>query len=84
MKDDQNGKLADSCQNLNAVSLCPEFVWNVEEDFKPVPGTWIPAKDIEFSNGKPLPDENGHMPGTYGAAQVKWGGRSGEGNQFLK
>ncbi|XP_009705097.1 PREDICTED: uncharacterized protein C12orf29 homolog, partial [Cariama cristata] len=39
------------------------FVWNVEEDFKPVPDTWIPAKDIEFSNGNPLPDENGHMPG---------------------
>lgn len=53
--------------------LCPEFVWNIEEDFKPVPDTWIPAKDIEFSNGNPLPDENGHMPGTYDAVQVKLG-----------
>ncbi|XP_054023856.1 uncharacterized protein C12orf29 homolog [Dryobates pubescens] len=48
---------------LCALDGCREFVWNVEEDFKPVPDTWIPAKDIEFSNGNPLPDENGHMPG---------------------
>ncbi|XP_066175343.1 RNA ligase 1 isoform X3 [Sylvia atricapilla] len=45
------------------VTTYKEFVWNIEEDFKPVPDTWIPAKDIEFSNGNPLPDENGHMPG---------------------
>ncbi|XP_075352633.1 RNA ligase 1 isoform X3 [Mycteria americana] len=48
---------------LYSLEDCKEFVWNVEEDFKPVPDTWIPAKDIEFSNGNPLPDENGHMPG---------------------
>ncbi|KAJ7410331.1 hypothetical protein WISP_109217 [Willisornis vidua] len=45
------------------VTTYKEFVWNIEEDFKPVPDTWIPAKDLEFSNGNPLPDENGHMPG---------------------
>ncbi|POI31672.1 hypothetical protein CIB84_004577 [Bambusicola thoracicus] len=45
------------------VTTYKEFIWNVEEDFKPVPDTWIPAKEIEFSNGNPLPDENGHMPG---------------------
>ncbi|XP_066489248.1 RNA ligase 1 [Tiliqua scincoides] len=39
------------------------FAWNVEEDFKPVPECWIPAKDIEYCNGKPFPDENGHIPG---------------------
>lgn len=54
------------CHCLNVSFLCPEFLWNVEEDFRPVPDTWIPAKDIEFSNGSPLPDENGHMPGTRG------------------
>ncbi|KAK2544322.1 C12orf29 [Columba livia] len=48
---------------LYSLEDCKEFVWNIEEDFKPVPDTWIPAKDIEFSNGNPLPDENGHMPG---------------------
>uniref|UniRef100_A0A803XZN4 RNA ligase 1 n=1 Tax=Meleagris gallopavo TaxID=9103 RepID=A0A803XZN4_MELGA len=48
---------------LYSVEDCKEFIWNVEEDFKPVPDTWIPAKEIEFSNGNPLPDENGHMPG---------------------
>ncbi|KAM6424926.1 RNA ligase 1 isoform 4-T4 [Rhynochetos jubatus] len=48
---------------LYSLEDCREFVWNVEEDFKPVPDTWIPAKDLEFSNGNPLPDENGHMPG---------------------
>ncbi|XP_031963139.1 uncharacterized protein C12orf29 homolog isoform X4 [Corvus moneduloides] len=58
---------------LYSLEDCKEFVWNIEEDFKPVPDTWIPAKDIEFSNGNPLPDENGHMPGTYDAAQVKLG-----------
>jgi len=71
LKDDQ--KWLTVCQKLNVTFICLEFVWNVEEDFKPVPDTWIPAKDIEFSNGRPLPDENGHMPGSYGAAQLKWG-----------
>lgn len=54
------------CANLNATFICLEFIWNFEEDFKPVPDTWIPAKEVEFSNGNPLPDENGHMPGKYG------------------
>ncbi|KAM6291441.1 RNA ligase 1 [Porphyrio hochstetteri] len=49
--------------SLYSLAGCKEFVWNVEEDFRPVPDTWIPAKDIEFSNGNPLPDENGHVPG---------------------
>lgn len=40
-----------------------EFFWNVEEDFKPVPECWIPAKEIEQLNGNPVPDENGHIPG---------------------
>lgn len=40
-----------------------EFFWNVEEDFKPVPECWIPAKEIEQINGNPIPDENGHIPG---------------------
>ncbi|XP_003221179.2 RNA ligase 1 [Anolis carolinensis] len=39
------------------------FTWNVEEDFRTVPESWIPAKEIERCNGKPLPDENGHIPG---------------------
>ncbi|KAH0616728.1 hypothetical protein JD844_028085, partial [Phrynosoma platyrhinos] len=39
------------------------FTWSVEEDFRPVPECWIPAKETEHCNGKPLPDENGHIPG---------------------
>ncbi|XP_063165030.1 RNA ligase 1 [Candoia aspera] len=39
------------------------FTWNVEEDFRSVPECWIPAKEIEYYNGKPFPDENGHIPG---------------------
>ncbi|XP_053112355.1 uncharacterized protein C12orf29 homolog [Hemicordylus capensis] len=39
------------------------FAWNTEEDFKSVPECWIPAKEIEYRNGKPFPDENGHIPG---------------------
>lgn len=75
MEDDQNVKLTNSLPKPTTF-VCLEFVWNIEEDFKPVPDTWIPAKDIEFSNGNPLPDENGHMPGTYDAAQIKRGRQS--------
>ncbi|XP_034983157.1 RNA ligase 1 [Zootoca vivipara] len=39
------------------------FTWNIEDDFKPVPECWIPTKEIEYCNGKPFPDENGHIPG---------------------
>ncbi|KAG7222866.1 hypothetical protein INR49_028106 [Caranx melampygus] len=37
--------------------------WNVEEDFKTVPETWIPAHRVKHHNGRPLPDEHGHIPG---------------------
>ncbi|XP_036011865.1 RNA ligase 1 isoform X2 [Mus musculus] len=53
-----------------------EFHWNTEEDFKPVPECWIPAKEIEKQNGKPVPDENGHIPGWVpvekGSKQYCW------------
>ncbi|XP_020633314.2 RNA ligase 1 isoform X2 [Pogona vitticeps] len=39
------------------------FTWNIEEDFRTVPECWIPAKEKEHCNGKPFPDENGHIPG---------------------
>ncbi|TNN00154.1 hypothetical protein fugu_011400 [Takifugu bimaculatus] len=39
------------------------FTWNVEEDFKAVPDTWIPAHRVKHANGHPLPDEHGHIPG---------------------
>uniref|UniRef100_A0A8D0BUV6 RNA ligase 1 n=1 Tax=Salvator merianae TaxID=96440 RepID=A0A8D0BUV6_SALMN len=39
------------------------FNWNIEEDFRPVPDCWIPAKKTEYCNGKALPDENGCIPG---------------------
>ncbi|XP_013931193.1 PREDICTED: uncharacterized protein C12orf29 homolog isoform X2 [Thamnophis sirtalis] len=39
------------------------FTWNIEDDFRSVPECWIPAKEIEYYNGKPFPDENGHIPG---------------------
>lgn len=41
----------------------PGFTWNIEDDFKTVPECWIPATEIEHCNGKPFPDENGHIPG---------------------
>ncbi|CAJ0922422.1 unnamed protein product [Ranitomeya imitator] len=40
-----------------------DFVWNIDDDFKVVPDFWIPAKGVSHSNGKPYPDENGHIPG---------------------
>ncbi|XP_013873076.1 RNA ligase 1 isoform X2 [Austrofundulus limnaeus] len=39
------------------------FMWNVEEDFKTVPETWIPAHRVKHHDGHPIPDENGHIPG---------------------
>ncbi|XP_054552134.1 uncharacterized protein C12orf29 homolog isoform X2 [Talpa occidentalis] len=48
---------------LHSKQKSNEFFWNVEEDFKPVPDCWIPAKEIEHLNGNPVPDENGHIPG---------------------
>lgn len=39
------------------------FCWNVEEDFKTVPETWIPAHGVKHLNELPVPDENGHIPG---------------------
>ncbi|KAG9335878.1 hypothetical protein JZ751_003535 [Albula glossodonta] len=40
-----------------------EFTWNVEEDFRNVPESWIPAHGVQHLNGQPVPDENGHIPG---------------------
>ncbi|KAK2842692.1 hypothetical protein Q5P01_012892 [Channa striata] len=42
---------------------CKGFTWNVEEDFKPVPETWIPAHRVKHHGGHPVPDEHGHIPG---------------------
>ncbi|XP_056137764.1 uncharacterized protein C12orf29 homolog isoform X1 [Lampris incognitus] len=39
------------------------FMWNLEEDFKVVPETWIPAHKVKHHNGHPVPDEHGHIPG---------------------
>lgn len=39
------------------------FTWNVEEDFKTVPGTWIAAHGVKHVDGQPVPDEHGHIPG---------------------
>lgn len=39
------------------------FSWNVEEDFKTVPESWIPAHGVKRVNEQPIPDENGHIPG---------------------
>ncbi|XP_069574747.1 RNA ligase 1 isoform X1 [Brachyistius frenatus] len=42
---------------------CKGFSWNVEEDFKTVPETWIPAHRVQHHRGLPVPDEHGHIPG---------------------
>ncbi|XP_029009953.1 uncharacterized protein C12orf29 homolog [Betta splendens] len=39
------------------------FTWNVEDDFKMVPETWIPAHRVKHHNSHPVPDEHGHIPG---------------------
>lgn len=43
-----------------------EFTWNFGEDFRKVPEAWIPAHGVAQSEGCPLPDENGHIPGEKG------------------
>ncbi|XP_018602938.2 RNA ligase 1 isoform X1 [Scleropages formosus] len=40
-----------------------EFAWNVEEDFRSVPDSWIPAHGVQHQNRQPVPDENGHILG---------------------
>lgn len=42
---------------------CKGFVWNVDEDFREVPESWIPAHGVRHENGHPVPDEHGHIPG---------------------
>lgn len=39
------------------------FSWNLEEDFKSVPEQWIPAHRVKHDNGRPIPDQLGHIPG---------------------
>ncbi|XP_008309389.1 RNA ligase 1 [Cynoglossus semilaevis] len=42
---------------------CKGFSWNLEEDFKSVPEQWIPAHRVKHDNGRPIPDQLGHIPG---------------------
>ncbi|XP_034391815.1 uncharacterized protein C12orf29 homolog [Cyclopterus lumpus] len=42
---------------------CDGFSWTVEEDFKAVPDTWIPAHRVQQRDGHPVPDRHGHIPG---------------------
>ncbi|CAB1322783.1 unnamed protein product [Coregonus sp. 'balchen'] len=42
---------------------CKGFTWNVKEDFKMVPESWVPAHRVQHHNGQPVPDEHGHIPG---------------------
>ncbi|XP_072291645.1 RNA ligase 1 [Eucyclogobius newberryi] len=39
------------------------FWWNMEEDFKCVPESWIPAHGVKHVKDQPVPDPNGHIPG---------------------
>nr|XP_029523283.1 uncharacterized protein C12orf29 homolog isoform X2 [Oncorhynchus nerka] len=39
------------------------FTWNVKEDFKTVPESWVPAHRVQYHNGQPVPDDHGHIPG---------------------
>uniref|UniRef100_A0A8B9J4H1 RNA ligase 1 n=1 Tax=Astyanax mexicanus TaxID=7994 RepID=A0A8B9J4H1_ASTMX len=39
------------------------FTWNMEEDFRAVPDSWIPAHRVRHENGHPVPEDYGHIPG---------------------
>ncbi|KAA0705141.1 hypothetical protein E1301_Tti023202 [Triplophysa tibetana] len=45
--------------------LHEDFLWNVEEDFREVPESWIPAHRVQHENGHLVPDEHGHIPGWF-------------------
>lgn len=38
-------------------------MWNVNEDFREVPESWMAAHRVQHENGHPVPDEHGHIPG---------------------
>ncbi|XP_067855407.1 RNA ligase 1 [Heptranchias perlo] len=40
-----------------------EFTWNLDDDFRKVPDSWIPAHGVVQLKGRSQPDENGHIPG---------------------
>ncbi|XP_068458718.1 RNA ligase 1 isoform X2 [Clinocottus analis] len=50
-------------KHQHAHHSCKGFSWNVEEDFKTVPETWIPAHRVKRNDGRPQPDDHGHIPG---------------------
>ncbi|XP_054889858.1 uncharacterized protein C12orf29 homolog isoform X2 [Poeciliopsis prolifica] len=50
-------------KHQHTLKSCKDFSWIVEEDFKTVPESWIPAHRVKHSNGHPIPDEHGHIPG---------------------
>ncbi|XP_043944361.1 uncharacterized protein C12orf29 homolog [Protopterus annectens] len=50
-------------KNFHRLGSSKEFIWNVEQDFKTVPDSWIPAAKMLQLNGNVQPDENGHIPG---------------------
>ncbi|XP_041072167.1 uncharacterized protein C12orf29 homolog isoform X1 [Carcharodon carcharias] len=39
------------------------FTWNLDDDFRTVSDSWIPAHGVLQINGRLQPDENGHIPG---------------------
>ncbi|XP_026991636.1 uncharacterized protein C12orf29 homolog isoform X1 [Tachysurus fulvidraco] len=50
-------------KHQHAQKTCKGFTWNVEEDFRTVPESWIPARRVRYESGHPVPDEHGHIPG---------------------
>ncbi|GAA6076143.1 uncharacterized protein C12orf29 homolog isoform X1 [Tachysurus ichikawai] len=50
-------------KHQHAQKTCKGFTWNVEEDFRTVPESWIPARGVRYESGHPVPDEHGHIPG---------------------
>ncbi|XP_078075750.1 RNA ligase 1 isoform X2 [Mustelus asterias] len=45
------------------VTKYKEFTWNLDDDFKTVTDSWLPAHGVVQINGQLQPDENGHIPG---------------------
>ncbi|XP_048404815.1 RNA ligase 1 isoform X2 [Stegostoma tigrinum] len=45
------------------VTKYKEFTWNLDDDFRTVAESWIPAHEVLQVNDRLQPDENGHIPG---------------------
>uniref|UniRef100_UPI00398F4ED0 RNA ligase 1 n=1 Tax=Pristiophorus japonicus TaxID=55135 RepID=UPI00398F4ED0 len=50
-------------RKFQSTKTSTEFTWNLDDDFRPVSDSWVPAHGVAQIKGQLQPDENGHIPG---------------------